>query len=418
MKSMLVCLGMVVFAVASGPVMGQWGTWGCVPVGTSVFSQTRTYSNSVSLTQGKDVEDAIAYCAKVKVPLFVWVNYENKDVLWEYPYNRHIRVDGFRGEVDPGLIILRPRDGSMWWRWRIPSIQVDRSVVESELVGDWITDFPVEKIEKMPAECCECSKDCKCCNCKCNDKKRCSSSCKCNKECKCSSGCKCGEGCLCSGAELSCSMNCTCAKRSVDQEVISDGDPFPTGVIPDRLCRETERILLNGTLITAEEGINRIGDIPDKSKYFRIIVISPNSELRNKVRAELSALPEAKDAIVQSYSPDHWHLKDREGNTKYKVDGGDPIIYYLAPSSGNDPAGRVINRQDHYKGGVSVVAESLRKARKDYDAGKDPDNSKPKLPEPPMPPGPYPNPLSQLPGWVWMVAILGVVIFLLRRSKS
>lgn len=109
-----------------------------------------------------------------------------------------------------------------------------------------------------------------------------------------------------------------------------------------------------------------IGDqIPDDAKRTRLVVIG-SKQARDRVAADLKGDPLRDEVSIWSVPPDHWSLKS-EGRTVWKVDG-DPVIY------AQDSTGKVLHRQDDYKGPADFAA--IRKAMKTYDPAKDRDARK------------------------------------------
>lgn len=130
---------------------------------------------------------------------------------------------------------------------------------------------------------------------------------------------------------------------------------------------------IDGKPVTRAEAIQAAAEgIPDDKDKLRATVIAKGDQgkkVADDVKKELG--PAAKDFIVRAYPPDHFALKAQ--GFKTDADG----VYVQAPD------GKVLHRQDDLDGGAPAVAESLLRAKKDYDLKRDPDLRKllPSLPQ-------------------------------------
>lgn len=106
--------------------------------------------------------------------------------------------------------------------------------------------------------------------------------------------------------------------------------------------------------------------IPDDAHKLRLTVIGPDAQ-RQQVLADYGADPEMaalrERCLVWSVPADHWSVTKAGFFTS-----GAPTVYLQAPD------GKVLHRQDDYKGKEDFQA--IRKAVADYDPKKDPDRRK------------------------------------------
>lgn len=143
--------------------------------------------------------------------------------------------------------------------------------------------------------------------------------------------------------------------------------PIPApcfGVAADRLA-DKPRYSLNGRLVDPAQAHEAVGaGLADDSGKLRVTILG-SDEKRRQVRQDLDRdpafAPQRDRFAVRDYPADHWST--RPGF----VAPGDPTIYCQAPD------GRVLHRQDDYRGGAPSLAAALRQARNDYDPKKDPD---------------------------------------------
>jgi hypothetical protein len=134
------------------------------------------------------------------------------------------------------------------------------------------------------------------------------------------------------------------------------------GVV-DREIQDKEAYQINGRPASRAEVVKEIASagLDDDSRKPWITVIGSPEE---KARAleDLENDPEVGKVFrLKGYEPDHWAL--RCGFAA----GGRPTIYV------QDAGGKVLHRQDDYQGGMSALAEALRKTKQGYDPKKDPD---------------------------------------------
>lgn len=189
------------------------------------------------------------------------------------------------------------------------------------------------------------------------------------------------------------------------------------GIDPEKLTPDVgkNRFRMNGREVN--EGIafealtGASGQLADDSGFLRLTVIGSDAD-RKAVLADLvadSALKEfSRDLVINGYPPDSWEVQ----KTGFKVDGH-PTIYIQKPD------GKVLHRQDDYKGGPGRLAGAIRKARPDYDASKDPDLSKTPAPAPTPTPTPAPAPASPVTIPPWLTTLVaGILAFLYGRKVS
>lgn len=159
--------------------------------------------------------------------------------------------------------------------------------------------------------------------------------------------------------------------------------------------KEVSRQEVTQLLTKGKEGPSP--SIPDNRHKLRISVIG---EGREPVLADLAghpALAPWKDkAVLTGYAADHWAVA-RYGF----VCTGRPTIYV------QDAEGRVLHRQDDYRGGAAGLAEALRNIDPDYRPERDKDLRK--------------GPSSRIPRVPWSVPVLAaaaVAVFVIFRRKS
>jgi hypothetical protein len=205
--------------------------------------------------------------------------------------------------------------------------------------------------------------------------------------CGCRPECDCGPGCDCLGGGR-CLHECLPNYGVNVRELVrqADGDAY----------------LLNGRPASRASAFLALagGQLADDAHKLRLTVIGPDAE-RKQVLADLAAAPalaEWRDKLlVQGYEPTHWAT----AQCGFKTDGK-PTIYLQAPD------GKVLHRQDDYRGGAEALAGAIRKADPDYKPEKDADRRKaPALPALP----------GWLPGWApWAAG--GLALLLLLRPKA
>jgi hypothetical protein len=132
---------------------------------------------------------------------------------------------------------------------------------------------------------------------------------------------------------------------------------------------------------------------PNDGMKLRLTVIGPRP-LRDPVLNDLEKNPQLAQLrprlLIQGYDPGHWAI--RPGF----VQSGQPTIYLQAPS------GKVLHRQDDYKGGPEALYAAIRKADPNYDPRKDPDLRTTPVAPSPAPSTPWLIPaLTALALWVY-----------------
>lgn len=211
--------------------------------------------------------------------------------------------------------------------------------------------------------------------------------------------CCCGDGC-----PLKCKDGCGCGCNKKSVEVRGDVQNFGLDLNHMKDCSGKECFRVNGKECSRESALESIesGSVPDDSKLRRVVVLGSEGS-RKRVLDDWGkgGLASFKDsAILQCYSPDHWHVKD----VGYKA-FADPTIYVV------DAGGKVLHRQDYYDG-PDKLAGALRKTDLSYDPSKDPDVNKPKPVAPDSPVAPV--------GTDWktiiMAALMSVVGFLIGKK--
>lgn len=158
-------------------------------------------------------------------------------------------------------------------------------------------------------------------------------------------------------------------RPSVEQQSL------PTGVSWDKIG---EGYSINGKPCSRRQAYQFIEDktLSDDSNSLRVTVIDPDKAFREKVAAEIKALPNYQGKLlVQAYAPDARMLKGLGFVTE-----GHPVIIVQRPS------GKELHRQAHYNGGITAFAGALRDADPTYNKDLTPDLTQVK---PPSPPGPH-----------------------------
>ena len=169
---------------------------------------------------------------------------------------------------------------------------------------------------------------------------------------QCNDSCGCGPNCHCGTPESHCGCSCCGPKQLA---------PFKKnfGVEVSRISKG-EHLSYNGNPI--DQG--PLPAVPDDSAKLHLTIIGTEAE-RHAVLHDLDAAPELAEFrdrfLIQDYSPDHWAVALCGFYT-----AGHPTIYLQMPT------GKVLHRQDDYNG-PRPLADALRRAAADYQAGKDPD---------------------------------------------
>ena len=208
-------------------------------------------------------------------------------------------------------------------------------------------------------------------------------------DCPCSAACVCG----CNDGK-----SCTCGNVATQKSTTA----FPVAGIDFTKISAKPRILHGGKEISKDRAYELIADVgkdvPDDRALMRLTVIG-SEEQRKQVLDDLNSNPALAAyknlLVVQSYAPDHWAVARSGFKTQ-----GNPVIYV------QDFSGKVLHRQEEYRG-AEKLAEAIRKADPTYDASKDPDKNKS---------GFAGIDLSNIPQWAWIVAGIGVFLFL-RKDK-
>lgn len=197
------------------------------------------------------------------------------------------------------------------------------------------------------------------------------------------------------------------------------------GIDPEKLTPDAgkNRFRMNGREVN--EGIafealtGASGQLADDSGFLRLTVIGSDADRKavmNDLLNDVSLKEFARDMVLNDYPPDSWEVKQ----TGFRTDGH-PTIYIQKPD------GKVLHRQDDYRGGAGRLAGAIRKARPDYDPAKDPDLSKtpaPKVDPQPAPaptptPTPAPAPASPVTIPPWLTTLVaGILAFLYGRKVS
>ena len=223
----------------------------------------------------------------------------------------------------------------------------------------------------------------------------------------CPSGCCSGDSCPCQDGKRCSESGCPCLFSPVSKE--------PNfGVFTDQI--KPGRVTLNGREITRSDAFEAIEgkNLPDFTGKQRVTVIGSQAD-RQRVLADLARTPEAAKVVLKDYAPDHWAVAQSGFKTT-----GSPTIYVQAAD------GKVLHRQDDYKGGVAGVVKALRRADPAYDPSKDPDLRVDPVKPAPITPAPVPAPvapdasidLASSPS-VWAAGGLAAVAgFLLLRKKG
>lgn len=216
-----------------------------------------------------------------------------------------------------------------------------------------------------------------------------------SKDCICKPECKC--------------TDCLCASPKVEQPIGQNVTNF--GMDWNHNAKDKEKYSFSGQEITRSKAFQElIGEnLEDDSGKLDLTIISSNKALRQQVLNDLKTNPKLVEQLsqykVSDYDPSHFHVS----GMGYKSDGS-PTIYI---QKGN---GEVLHRQDDYSGGPERLASALRRARPDYDPAKDPDLTKPKLPEPKPEPKPSPTPQPvPINSSVVIMALGAFFIWFLRR---
>jgi hypothetical protein len=129
-----------------------------------------------------------------------------------------------------------------------------------------------------------------------------------------------------------------------------------------------ESIVKDGERISPAEYRAALEKVPDDKDVPWLVVIGSKEKREAVLQAWNASQGAGKEKLavrVWSVPPDHWSLKDlATGRPAFKVEG-EPTIYLQAPD------GRVLHRQDDYRGPGDI--EAIRTVKKNYDAKKDTD---------------------------------------------
>jgi hypothetical protein len=169
---------------------------------------------------------------------------------------------------------------------------------------------------------------------------------------QCNDSCGCGPNCHCDTPQSHC--GCACCGLHPLAPIKKD-----FGVEVGRISK-SEHLSYNGTPINQRP----LPSVSDDSGKLHLTIIGTEAE-RHAVLRDLDAAPELAEFrdrfLIQDYPPDHWAVALCGFYT-----AGHPTIYLQMPT------GKVLHRQDDYNG-PKPLADALRRASADYQAGKDPD---------------------------------------------
>lgn len=234
------------------------------------------------------------------------------------------------------------------------------------------------------------------------------------KRCGCCDRCPCRD-CCCADADQPCCPTCMCCcpdddtaggdlpPEAVEEPVVYDG-----GLIQSELSKTaSETIWLGTRKISLERALQSIESVPDYRAKPRLCVTGSESQ-RMALHAAAKSAGLLDTYVWSDCSPEHWHLRDRDGKAGFKTDA-QPVLYVQAPD------GRVTARMDN------VQPSDLAKLRVQppYDPSKDPDPRKPPAPPPGPAPGPLPSPAGvPTPSMLALIgaAALGLLFFLSRQQ--
>lgn len=233
--------------------------------------------------------------------------------------------------------------------------------------------------------------------------------------CRCSPECLCRGDCVCEHTQP-CAEHCACGDVVTDtggggdlpafelqEELIADGAPHPTGVVQSELHRSGEQIWQGLHRATMRQAVEAIEAVPEYGRKPRIVVTGRD---REKTVTDLHGLGFREKFLLHEYPPDHWHLRDRDGRPAFHVDGA-PTLYVQGPDGG------VIHRSDRPLSAEDLAA--LRKADPNYNPAKDPDLTKPK-PSPAPGPSPLPFDPAKIPSGAWVLGV-GLILFLILHRR-
>jgi len=220
------------------------------------------------------------------------------------------------------------------------------------------------------------------------------------KDCPCSPLCTCGcnQGMPCRCGNPSpvtrSPFQPTIPPAQPDEAVEAKGEPLNFGVKDDMRGKEPV-YRINGRRVERREAFESLakdGKLVDDSKKYRITLIGTPDDCK-RVRDQMKGTDLERDCLTQTYSPDHWAVKD----AGFKLTGS-PVVYMQAPD------GKVLHRQDDAEGAI----EALRKARPDYKPEADPNGKS--NPIQPLDP-------SKLPWYIWPIGA-GVLWLLLKPEDK
>lgn len=219
-------------------------------------------------------------------------------------------------------------------------------------------------------------------------------------------GCPCcGDECLCAAGKNCQKPDCHCVLDKKATVFIEKDGVENHGVNTRKISGG--RHFLNGREVSRKQLMDAIEKpaLPDDANLLFVTVIGPDSSREQVVKDLQSSEALAKfkgQYRLQSYSPDHWAVKDVGFFT-----GGNPTIYCQAPD------GKVLHRQDGYVGAedfakvLEKVTGGLRDKNDSYDQSKDPDLRKKAL-----------DYLQSVPPYAWLIGGLVVLFVLLRKQQA
>ena len=88
---------------------------------------------------GLSLEAGAALAARQRLPLVVWVGgHTHASVEKRLPPAVHVRVDAWKGDKTPGVLVCPIHQGWPHARGLIPAAQADLATVLAEMAGDWL----------------------------------------------------------------------------------------------------------------------------------------------------------------------------------------------------------------------------------------------------------------------------------------
>ena len=179
-------------------------------------------------------------------------------------------------------------------------------------------------------------------------------------------------------------------------------------------CRNGPCYYINGRQVTRSdvfEAITAGTQLEDDSGKNHLTIIGSKEETKpvlEDLESNVALTGYKGKLLVQVYKPDCWAAA-RAG---FKTDGK-PSIYLQAPG------GKVLHRQDGYKGPL-LLAAAIRKADPNYDPAKDPDLTKPKpaTPAKPNDADPIAAPPFPWPAAGCIALLVAAMLFMSRKASQ